>query len=113
MSVFDAEIFASAALADASKCVGEDPEAKNELLQMQQDIEATLAALEVEKDSRRARALRDDLETFLPARKAAIMAADQRARPGWPKRQELDDALAFSIKVTLVTAKSFITAGGM
>lgn len=112
MSYFDAEIFAQAVLADAQDVVNKSDEESADVLielsEMRKDIEATLGALEIERDSRRAWALRQDLEIFLPARKAAILsAATLRFRPEtWAA---LDRTLALATRTTLIVSKAFLT----
>ena len=116
MSTFDAEIFAQAALADVKAVLDSTDEdsadVRVELAQLQQDIEATLAALEVERDERRARALRQDLEQFLPARKAAILSAAQ-SRFSSQIQSALEDALSLAARVAVVAAKAFVASGGL
>jgi len=116
MSTFDAEIFAQTVLADARDVVDKNQddsaEVRVELAQLRQDIEATLAALEVERDSRRARALRDDLEKFLPARKAAILSAAQ-SRFSSEVQAALENALSLATRAAVIVAKAFVTSGGL
>jgi len=116
MSTFDAEIFAQAVLADVQdvldKADEESADVRVELSELRKDIEATLAALEVERDSRRARALRQDMETFLPARKAAILSAAESGFSG-EVRAALEDALALAARAAVVVAKAFVTSGGL
>ncbi len=116
MSTFDAEIFAQAALAEVRGLVNESACAyaslEAALKELQDDIEATLAALEVERDGRRARALREDLERFLPARKAAILsAAESRASKQF--KEALEHALTLATRVTVIVAKAFVASGGL
>lgn len=116
MSTFDAEIFAHAVLEDVRRLMdeegGDDLTARNELSAMRKDIEATLAALEIEKNGKRARALRQDLEVFLPVRRAAIIAAQ---RPYWGEQDddEFCQALDLACRATVIIAKAFTTSGGM
>src|SRR3954467_1392704 len=116
MSTFDAEIFAQAALADVRGLLTDSEhnsaELKQELQELQDDIEATLAAIEVEKDSRRARAPRDDLEKFLPARKAAILSAAQ-SWVGGELAQTLENALTLATRAAVIVAKAFVASGGL
>jgi hypothetical protein len=116
MSTFDAEIFAQAALTDARDLLvttaTNGSQASAELDALQQDIEATLAALEVEKDGRRAQALRADLESFLPARKAAILSA-ATTRGSSEVDAALETALTLATRVAVIVAKSFVTRGGL
>jgi len=116
VSTFDAEIFAQAVLADVNQVIDqadeESADVRVELSELRQDIEATLAALEVEKDSRRARALRQDLETFLPARKAAILSAAE-SRYSQEVRVALENALALAARAAVIVAKAFVTSGGL
>ncbi|HZV02652.1 MAG TPA: hypothetical protein VFF73_38450 [Planctomycetota bacterium] len=116
MSTFDAEIFAQAVLADVQdvldKAEEESADVRVELSDLRNDIEATLSALEVERDNRRARALRQDLETFLPARKAAILSAAESRFSG-EVRAALENALTVATRAAIVVAKAFVTAGGI
>jgi hypothetical protein len=116
MSTFDAEIFAQAVLADVGEVIEQAEEdsadVRVELAALRQDIEATLAALEVERDGRRARALRQDLETFLPARKAAILSA-AASRYSKEIQEGLERALTLAARAALVVAKAFVTSGGL
>ena len=116
MSTFDAEIFAQAALADVrgllESSAATTSDARGELQELQDDIEATLAALEVEKDGRRARALRDDLEHFLPARKAAILSAAQSKISG-EVAAALENALTLATRAAVIVAKAFVASGGL
>src|SRR5581483_6048248 len=114
MSTFDAEIFAQAVLADVHELVDkadeESADVRVELSELRQDIEATLAALETERDGRRARALRQDLDTFLPARKAAILAAAE-ARYSKDIKDALENALTLATRAAVIVAKAFVTSG--
>jgi hypothetical protein len=116
MSTFDAEIFAQAALSDVRELLAstaaDTADAQVELQALEQDIEATLAALEVEKDGRRAQALRQDLETFLPARKAAILSAAASVEAG-NVQAALEKALTLATRVAVIAAKAFVTGGGL
>ena len=116
MSTFDAEIFAQVALADVRELIDESSqdsaEVRVELAQLRQDMEATLAALEVERDARRARALRDDLERFLPARKAAILSAAE-SKFSSELKAALENTLTVAAKATVIVAKAFVTSGGL
>ena len=116
MSTFDAEIFAQAVLADVQAVIDradeESADVRVELSELRKDIEATLAALEVERDSRRARALRQDLETFLPARKAAILSAAE-SRFSAEIQAALENALALATRAAVVVAKAFVAGGGL
>src|SRR5580698_5109780 len=116
MSTFDAEIFAQAALADVrdvlNKTATTSADVQIELQQLEQDMEATLAALEVEKDGRRAQALRQDLAQFLPARKAAILSAAASAESS-ELQAALENALAVATRTAVIVAKAFVTSGGL
>jgi hypothetical protein len=116
MSTFDAEIFAQAALADARDALGKTTanaaDVAIELQQLEQDIEATLAALEVEKDVRRAQALRQDLAQFLPARKAAILSAAASTESG-EVQAALENALTLATRAAVIVAKAFVASGGL
>src|SRR5438034_11694116 len=116
MSVFDAEIFAQAVLADVEEVIDksdeESADVRVELSELRKDIEATLAALEVERDGRRARGLRQDLETFLPARKAAILSAAESRFSG-EVRAALETALSMATRAAVVVARAFVTGGGL
>ncbi len=98
MSYFDAEVFSTLATAHIEV---KAQWAKDEINSLKQDIEATLAAIEIERDSRRRVALLADLETFLPARKQAIKNAENSIDP------DLSDQIDFTIRVTLMIARSF------
>lgn len=116
MSIFDAEIFAQAALADVRGLIADQSanatEVTTELTELEKDIEATLAALEVEKDGRRAHALRDDLEKFLPARKAAILSAAQ-SRFSSELQRALENALTLATRASVIVARAFVASGGL
>jgi hypothetical protein len=116
MSTFDAEIFAQAALADVrdvlAKAQTTSADAQVELQQLEQDIEATLAALEIEKDGRRAMGLRKDLDEFLPARKAAILSAAASTESS-ELQAALENALALATRTAVIVAKAFVTGGGL
>lgn len=120
MSTFDAEVFAKAVLADVCLVISEAEktcasftsfEVKHEVKELQDDIEATLAAIEIERDGRRARALRDDLEKFLPARKASILSCAQRS--GCDLTSSLEAPLALATRAALIVARAFVTSGGL
>jgi hypothetical protein len=116
VSTFDAEIFAQTALADVRELIDQgqqdSAEVRVELAQLRQDIEATLAALEVERDARRARALRDDLDRSLPARKAAILSAAE-SKFSSEVNAALENALTLATRVAVIVAKAFVTGGGL
>jgi len=123
MSVFDAEIFAQAVLGDVRKVLdrldefGEEKKkpALAEFLAFQNDVEATLAALEVERDGRRARALRDDLAHFLPKRKEDLLAVachTEHLRLG-TFYCDLEKAIDDAIRASEIVAKAFTTGGGL
>lgn len=113
MSFFDAEVFARELTAGAKHILEEGDKRPDvdvttpevALNQLRLDIEATFAALEVEKDHRRANALRNDLSTFLPARKEAILGVN-----GFTIGElgNLGKELDFVERVAKVVAKSFI-----
>lgn len=114
MSTFDAEIFANAVTEDAERILrflNLEDEARVELIELRRDVEATMAALEIEKEPRRARALVHDLETFLPARRDKILyhlVACSSATIA-----DLGRALVFTERATLAAARSFTTMGGV
>lgn len=113
MSDFDAEVFARELLGEARELVqdigSEGAVLAKELVDLQRDVEATIAALESERDGRRAQNLRKDLETFLPARKAAILSAAESAASA-SVQAKLKEALGIATKAALVVAKAFLTA---
>lgn len=75
VSVFDAGVFAKKILEGVRRqSVEHEGLLEGEFGELEKDIEATLAALEFESDMRRARALKEDLDRFLPQRQAAILA---------------------------------------
>lgn len=107
MSIFDAEIFANAIVAELTS-LDLPQEAKDEIDQLKIDIEATLAALEVEKDNRRAKALRDDCAQFLPGRREAILISSKLTGGA---HYELRRSLDIVTKATLIVARAFTTGG--
>lgn len=111
MSTFDAELFAQAVLYEAAVLLDKQVGARLELAELRKDIEATLAALEVERNGRRARALRDDLAAFLPGRCEAIVAAIRDQSLGEIKN--VHDALILAQRATTIVAKAFVTSGGL
>lgn len=112
MSSFDSEVFARELLGEAHGLVAElgndGADVAVELFALRQDVEATLAALEVEKDGRRARALRDDLEQFLPARKSAILSA-AASKASSDTQASLETALNIAMKAAVAVARAFVT----
>lgn len=111
MSTFDAQVFARELLAEAAGLVSDGGEIALELRRdlrlLAEDIEATLAAIEVEKDSRRALALRQDLEQFMPARKAAILST-AASRASSDTQAALEAALTVAIKAAVAVARAFV-----
>lgn len=107
MSVFDAHVFAVEILKGPRQITGQHVEITSELLELEKDIEATLAALEFEGDSRRARALKEDLEKFLPARKASLLA-QARAGSSIYLVAALETALESVLTGTIATATAFL-----
>lgn len=110
MSTFDAEVFAVTVLVDVREILNSylrvPAETSMEVSELQQDIEATMMALEIERDGRRAQALRDDLVRFLPARKAAILASVPHITV--LHSTALSQALELACRATLIAAKAFI-----
>lgn len=111
MSTFEAGLYASAILAEARELVldlgSEAGYLVAELQTFQLDVEATIAAMEAERDPRRLKALQEDLERFLPARKAAIMSAAESAASS-SVQAALETALNVAVKAGLAIAKAFL-----
>jgi hypothetical protein len=107
VSIFDAGTFTQAILEGARNEIGQDAELAKELSELEKDLEATLAALEIESDGRRALALRDDLVRFLPARKAAILSM-VRSRRSIYMAAALESALEIATQGALAVAKAFL-----
>jgi hypothetical protein len=107
VSVFDAATFAQVILQGARNEIGEDEELAQELGELEKDVEATLAALEIEADGRKASALKDDLARFLPARKAAILSAARSKRSVY-MAAALETALEIATQGALAVAKAFV-----
>jgi hypothetical protein len=107
MSTFDARAFTQTLLEAARNEIGNDEDLAKELSELEKDLEATLAALEMESDKRRANALGDDLVKFLPARKAAILSA-ARSRRSIYMAAALESALEIATQAALAVAKGFL-----
>lgn len=119
MSCFDAEIFAQAVMAGCFEVVDGSgwlaTSVRQELIATQNDIEATLAALEIERDGRRARALRDDLAQFLPLRKASVLALISPSTQTMTQLEvaNLERKIDMAIYAALVAGKAFVTKGAI
>jgi len=77
------------------------------LLDLQQDTEATLAALQQETNPLRAAGLRDDLVLALPARKLALLAVAQ-TRLSSDAHAAFENALEIIVKVGVSIAKTLV-----
>lgn len=75
--------------------------------ELEQDTEDTLTALATVQSPRAALALRQDIETILPARKAALLAAVE-AELGSAGKALLDAALEIGIKIAITVARAFV-----
>ena len=110
MSVFDARSFAHSILADVriqlASILPDAPELRARLAAFQADVEVTLSALAVETDPERSNSLREDLERFLPARKAAIVSA-ARSRLAASFQASLEAALAIAVRAAVIVARAF------
>lgn len=115
MSEFDPEVFAASLVQPVKDAVAPfvavaTAEAKAlivEVESLESDVEATMAALQVERSVARAQALHRDLEMFLPARKDAIIA--QAVALGATDLQgALEAVLTVVLKAAVIVGKSFI-----
>lgn len=113
MSAFDSKAFAQTILAEGRSLLGDTldavPELRARFAAFQADVEVTLAALEIERDSLRADSIREDLEHFLPARKAAIVSA-ARSHASADLMAALETALAIAVRAAVIVARAFVTS---
>lgn len=119
MGALDARSFADSIMSDArallSGVLNDAPELRARLAAFQADVEVTISSLEIETDPEMSRAIREDLERFLPARKAAVVSA-ARARyasdfhllpPNQTQIESLESALTFAIRASVIVARAF------
>ena len=113
MSSFDPKAFAQAVLSGVTPHVSdvleEARDLRARLAGLQADIEGTFGALKSETDPQRVENLKLDLEVFMPARKAAILAAAEAHLSG-DVQAALDRALEVAVKIALTVAEAFLVA---
>lgn len=106
---FDAKAFAGE-LGDAlkpfaSKAADQGKAIVARIKVLEDDVAATLDALKTEQDPARRAALQQDLDTFLPDRKAFILSASA-SMLATDAQAAFDAALSVAIKVAVGVAKS-------
>ena len=74
---------------------------------IEEDAQATLAALETATDEWKIKLLKGDLERFLPARRSAVQSI-LISRVSSEAKATFDEALEFAIKAAVIAAKAFI-----
>ena len=112
---FDFQRFTMATLESAAKSVRPEAlqalqgsqKAAKALLALSDDTNATLVAIQSESDPKRLAGLQRDLETTLPARKAAILSAVESELASDAKAA-LDHILTVVIQAVVIAAKAFI-----
>lgn len=112
---FDVHALGKEALAEARALL--EPKAKElgsrgliiltRLRLLEEDIQATLHALENAPNEDAAQAYREDLVHFIPARKSALLSAVQ-AELGSAIKVTAETLLEIAIKVVVVAAKAFV-----
>jgi hypothetical protein len=118
MSSFDAKLFAESVLINARVVLRDArpeparfPLEQLAMQELQDTVEATLAALEVERDSRRACALMVDLEAELRRGKMAVLNS-AKATLAIAHMLRLERALQLTIEAALIVARAFFPSGG-
>ncbi len=73
-------------------------------------MQETLAAIAAEPQPRRLEALREDLELFLPARRASLVSL-ARSRAAGDAHAAFEAALDVALRAVVLVARAYVTRG--
>lgn len=115
MARFDAAVFAQGLVTDAlAEALGfqadgsnVDGELASAVVRFERDVKATLEALEILTDARIVQLLHEDVQRFLPARRAALEAVIASRRSAEIQAQA-KTILDVAVKATFAAARAFM-----